>query len=147
TIIHEADELGLAFDRDARYLQMADQDAFMDVLRQREGERIACDALAEFAYGQLGGDAPRAPHGELLEPHAFRQHVFNDADLAMEFEGARLHRDRPRRLAGPRTLVDDADIDAEPLQPQSESETCGAGADDEDLRVGVRHAVLLLQIP
>ena len=130
-------------DLHASRLEMLDQDALVNVLRQREGEGVAAEALAEGAeVGSLRRRLPACVRLMRLDPQTGRQYVVDDAELPVKLQRARLHRKRPRRLARAGIHVDDADVDAEPRQPERQSEAGRPGADDENLRTHSRHRVL-----
>ncbi len=68
-----------------------------------------------------------------------RMQRLGQSHLAIELERARLHRKGARRRRWLRVLVDDANGDAHPRQPECEDESGRTGADDEDFRAGWRH--------
>src|SRR5215470_6137133 len=69
-----------------------------------------------------------------------RDNEIGEVELAVEFERARVHRERTRRRAGLGSLVDDAQLHAELGQPQREDQPGGPGADNQD--VAARHVLL-----
>jgi hypothetical protein len=71
---------------------------------------------------------------------AARDHGFRQIELLVKFERARLNCKRAR--GGPRLggLVDDADLDTEPGEPQRKHKTRGARAGNQNL--GLRHLLL-----
>ena len=88
--------------------------------------------LAELDVRRLPGSGPEVRCGE-------HQPGFDDligeAELAVELQRARLQRQRARSGAGLGSLIDDAEPDAEPGEPESEDEARRAGADDEHFGV------------
>ncbi|RWX64036.1 hypothetical protein EN780_22010 [Mesorhizobium sp. M4B.F.Ca.ET.089.01.1.1] len=132
-LVLEGDKLGVALDLDAGALEMRDQQAFVDVLRQREGEGVGADTAAEIRQRQPCRDASRRVQGQPLQPHACGEHVVDDADLAVELQRAGLDRERARGLAGSGGLVEDAHRHAEPGQPQRQRQAGRTGAGNQDL--------------
>jgi hypothetical protein len=114
---------------------MRDQDALVDVLRQRKCEGVWADAAAEVGERQLCGDAGRRAHGELLQPHAGGKHILDDADLAVELERAGLDGERTRCHAWTCGLVEDADRHAETGEPEGKRQPGWSGASDQHFRL------------
>ncbi|TIU94131.1 MAG: hypothetical protein E5W04_33125, partial [Mesorhizobium sp.] len=93
---------------------MRDQHAFMDILRQREGEGVGADAAAKIGKRQPRCDAGRRMQRKPFQPDALGKDVLDNADLAMELQRARLDGERARGFTRTGGLVEDADRDAEP---------------------------------
>src|SRR5205807_1650817 len=85
---------------------------------------------AELDVRRPGASGPEIRGGE-LESRA--DHFVREAELPVELQRPRLHRERTRRAARSIGLVDDANPDPQPGQPESEHEAGGSGADDENL--------------
>ena len=104
----------------------------MLVLREddRVGERAEPDAaVAEDRAGDPGRADPEVHRDDA---DAAIDHGRGQAERLVELERPRLHRERARRGAGLRRLVDDANADAQPREPEGEDEPRRPRSDDED---------------
>ena len=92
--------------------------------------------VALGAFKLLGGDVVSRSvpfgHGVLVVNY----HRIGNAELAVEFERSGMDSQRPRGHSRLASLVDDAEMRAEGLEPQGKGETGRPGADDEDFRFG-----------
>ncbi len=137
----EVKELRSSLDLHAQLPQPPDQEAFVFILGvdQSVGKRTEARAQpAELDVRGLLSPGPEICRGE-LEPR--RHHLLGETELAIQLESARLQRHRARGRARLGALVDDANPDAEPGQPESEHEAGWTRADDEDLGVHVRKLI------
>ncbi len=93
------------------------------------------EALADGVQVDMGHRLAAGPesHGPDLVPGV--HHRLGDADLAVEFQGARLHGQGPRGRARLCGLVDHPHRDAQLRQPQGQDQARGAGAGDQDFRL------------
>ncbi|MNL11656.1 hypothetical protein D3C87_1324980 [compost metagenome] len=137
-------QLGSAFDPDAKGFQAFYQQPFMLVLGIDFEECVGCQALANRAQRQ-------ARHGFALDPEVRRSdsmtvlhHGLAEVELAIQLQRPRLHRQRPRRGAGARRLVDDPHADSQFAQPQRQYQSGRAGTDDQD--VATVHGPVLLDV-
>ena len=80
---------------------------------------------------------PGAPGPEIrgAELESRVDNFVRETELAVELQRPRLHRERSRSVTRSSGLVDDANLDPQPSQPESEHEAGGSGADDENLGV------------
>src|SRR4029077_16345637 len=70
-------------------------------------------------------------------------HNVGKVELAVEFEGTCLYRERARGRARLRRFVDDTHLDAEPGEPERQDEPGRAGGDAQD--ISVQHFILRLE--
>src|SRR5207244_6804328 len=131
----EIEQLSLSLDAHVQLFEPLDEEALVLVLWVDEPVWIGTPAhaqLAEIDVRRLPASGPEVRCGE-------HQPGFDDligeAELAVELKRARLQRQRARSGAGLGSLIDDAEPDAEPGEPESEDEARRAGADDEHFGV------------
>ena len=144
-LVGEADQFGTPLDRDAERLQPLDQEPLVLILRKDVQERVGRQVRADAAERNTRRGLalhPQIDGGNLV---ARRDHRLREIELPVEFERARLHRQRARGGAGLGGLVDDADLDAEFCQPKRQHQTGRPGADDQN--VALRHVLLHLPAP
>src|SRR5262249_36417083 len=141
----EAKELDATLDDDAERTQLLDQHALVLVLSK--DDRVGEGAEPDTSVAEARACHLRAPDPEVRDDKAdpALHHGRRKADLLVELEGPRLHRERARGRAGLRGLVDDPDFHAQPRQPQGENEAGGSGADDQHGRLTHGASVPLLQ--
>src|SRR5438105_13489517 len=134
----EVDQLGPALDAHVQLFEPLDQETLVLVLRVDEPEWIGTPAHAECAKLDVRGSGASGPKIRRGEDETCLDHCVGEAELAIVLERARLHGQRSRGGAGLGGLVDDADADAQPGEPESEDEASRTGADDEDFGVPAR---------
>src|SRR6266481_731265 len=142
-LIGEAHQLGASLHSNAELLQPLDQQPLVLVLREDLQEGIGGQI---FADGLKGKSCRRlALHPQIDRRHlvAMLHHKVGKVELAVEFEGTCLNRERARGRAGLRRFVDDTHLDAEPGEPERQDEPGRAGADDQN--ISVQHFILHLE--
>ena len=135
-VLRHRNELHRPFHRDPQLHQVVDQQPLMDVLRQDQHIGIGRQPGADITQRhppRLAAAHPQIDRGHHL-PGCHRRS--GKAELAVEFEGAGMNHQCPRGHPRRRRLVDDAEPDAQGLEPQGKDETGRAGTDDEDFRLG-----------
>jgi hypothetical protein len=133
----EREELGLALDVEAKLGELGDEEMLVFVLGKNQRVRIRTKASSEFAEDRAGGVVAGDPeiHGDGLMTAG--DDGVGEAELAIKFEGARLHGESARRGAGFRGFVDEAHAHAEAREPEGQDEAGGTGADHEDVGIAI----------
>ena len=133
----EGKEFGLALDAEAELGELGDEETLVFVLGKNQGVRIRAEAGAEFAEDRAGGVVAGDPeiHGDGLMTAG--DDGVGEAELAIKFEGASLHREGARGGAGFGGFVDEAHAHAEAREPEGQDETGGTGADHEDVGIAI----------
>ncbi|MNC63464.1 hypothetical protein D3C76_1005090 [compost metagenome] len=110
-------QFGVAFHRNAEGLQAFDQQPFVFVLREDFEEGVGCQALADAVQRQAGHGLAFYPEIGGRDPMTFVHDGVGQAQLAIQFQRARLHRQCPRGRPRCRRLVDDPYADPQFAQP------------------------------
>src|SRR6266851_686245 len=131
----EVDELDPALDLHAQLLESVDQEPLVLVLRVDQAIRERAPVRAQPFEIEVGCPPASRPQIDGGEREPGFDYVVGDTELPVEFQRARLHRQRARSRSWLVGLVDDADPDAQSDEPKSEHETGRSSADDEDLSV------------
>ena len=113
----------------------------MLVLRVDQRIGIRTQILTHLPEDHMRGLATRLPQVDGGHLPAAAHDRVGQSDLAIEFERASLHRQGARRRTWLRGLIDDADTNAQPSQPQGQHQARRSGADDEDVRLLLSHDV------
>ncbi len=145
----EPEQLDGPLDLHVRRPEVLDQEPLVLVLGEDQDEGEGADPLADVADRQARGLL--APHPEIGRLHleAEAHGLLGDAELAIEFQGPRLHRQGARGGPGLWGLVDDADADAALREPQGQGEARGARTRDQDVDAlprSSRHGTLPLEL-
>ena len=128
--VFAVDEFGGAFDGDAGFGEVVDEEALVLVLGEDEHEREGAEALAEGAEFDVADVFAFDPEVYGIELVASADDFVGDAELAVELERAGVDDEGARGGARFGDFVDDADADAEAREPEGEVEAGGAGTDD-----------------
>ncbi len=114
----------------------------MLVLREDLDEGVGCQAFADALERQLRDRFAVNPEICRRDLMAATHDGVGQVELAIQLEGACLHRQSTGSGAGRRGLVDDAHAHAEFAQPQGQYQPGRAGADDQ--HVAAIHGAVLL---
>ena len=117
----------------ADLLERRDEEGFLPVLGEDQHEGKGAFALADVAERHARRVPAAFPQVDRRELDAVRDRLVGNPELAVELERARVHHERAGGRAGRIRLVDDAHVNARPLEPEREHEARGAGADDQHL--------------
>jgi len=111
------------------------EEDFVRVLAEHQDVGVRAEALADVTKRYPGLVSALGPHVHAASLPAEREGALGDPELRVDFEGACLHRHRPRLLRGTAVAVDDPRVDATSTQLVGKHQAGGTGADDKDIDI------------
>ena len=131
----EPDQLGIPLHRHAPVTESVAHNPFVVVLAEDQNERIRSHGSPGFAKRDTPHPPPLRPHVCACAGLAELECPIDDTELRIDFQGARLHAQRPRLKRRSGMPVDDQRTHAAPPELIGEHQPGRASSDDQNVGI------------